>query len=606
MSTALLPETSLDIDQLIETEVQALKTRYRSRGFTEAKRPMWGVSEYVRRVLDTHIELIERWGGWRWHSGPLEQVDILPNVICNLIYEVSNQFEEKGLPLQDWYYSENEAYCRLYGCHLPRPITGHVDAYRRKLFTPEDEHLAEQWVEYATRQGVTVRRGRSIAKSVLGEVRKKFKDHPLYIQMWEAIFERLGQAWAGGKALGITLSCAPSDFLLFGHLGESSCYRTGSCHETSKINLSLIKNTLGIFFYRDEVETEVGPDSMRHVQPTGRAWGVVDVETQGAVLTNAYLENWTTTRPSVLRALREAFGFPELVPDMANRGTLSRLGVRHSKKVWAFVNADQHVVAPEGTHQETHLNIAGFIDEFLEKRSIQHGSAATCSTCGMPGVDGDPIRFCNHERRCAHANVENERYEICRYCETRCANCGDTGCRHCVGAVARCANPECNKPLCDSCVKQAKRGEKCCSCCGGRGFYCNDCQDKMPELAACTSCGQKICSVCIARCGRPGCDCGTVCLRCSQRNPLQECERCHMMTCVGHIRRVFGGLIQVCDQCMPEELVIQLDLPEGQVPLTPEDIRRNRYVLRAIPREFLEENYGRMYRYDWAHRPIAG
>lgn len=65
MSTALLPETSLDIDQLIETEVQALKTRYRSRGFTEAKRPMWGVSEYVRRVLDTHIELIERWGGWR-------------------------------------------------------------------------------------------------------------------------------------------------------------------------------------------------------------------------------------------------------------------------------------------------------------------------------------------------------------------------------------------------------------------------------------------------------------------------------------------------------------------------------------------------------------
>jgi hypothetical protein len=533
----------VDLEKLIAEERERLERLFAQPTFMEALRPRWDLDEYLRLVLELHAPIVERWGDWRWHSGPLEAVGLDEKELPRIFQAVQDEFIKKGLKLKSFDSREMAAWCEYKRCHFPMPLA-HPSIFGAREYRPAIPAIKEASLEYASKQQVKIRAGQAISRAILADLNRKYKDVPeaaLYLAMWNRVFERLGQSWAGGKPLGITLTIAPCDILRFGHLGETSCYTGGHTREHSKLNITMVPNSFGLFFYRELEDPAPPATQLRAAAPSGRAWGVAEFGVGGAALTNTYLENWDTVRPSVLRALRESFGFGELRGDPGKWGSLNRLGIKHNKKIFAFVNADQWVAAPVHQAEQVHLNIADQVETFVLKRTRQHGQVANCSSCGEPGEDGVDIMLCACAR-CAASPTEEGKHEICKHCEQVCGCCNTHFSRQCVPGDARHACSGCNSIMCSKC----SQGRLKCRGCGKS--YCKACANK-PEakFLECGRCGHSMCQDCNVACNHAGCAQAHRCRLCVQ---TQTCQHCQKTYCAEHIKSILGGIVEGCAECV--------------------------------------------------------
>ncbi len=591
------PRRVVDIAALVAEESERLEKLYRQPTFLQAMRPKWEIEDYLHRVLELHAPIVERWGAWRWHSGPLEAVGLDERELPVIFDKVISEFLEKGLELMQWESAEAEAWCRYRNCHFPRPVPT-VDLFRSREFKSNIPALKEAVYDYASLQRVKVRVGQAVSRAILAELNKlyKVKDNEkaaLYLAMWNRLFERLGQSWAGGKPLGITLTIAPCDILRFGHLGETSCYTTGHTREHSKLNLTLVPNSFGMFFYRDLEAEPPLPTALRAAAPSGRAWGVAEFALGGAVLTNTYLENWDTVAPSVLRALHESLGFEDLRRDPGKWGTLNRLGIKYSKKVFAFVNADQWVAAPDGQAEVVHLNAADGVEAFVLKRSNQHGKVACCSSCNTPADDGDDIMLCQCQR-CAITEYEEKRVEVCKHCVQSCGGCNTQFSRECSPERGRACSG-CNKSVCGACANGRT------SCRGCKKTWCKVCAEGNPAavMIECKRCNHCMCGDCNKGCSVKNCEHTKG--RCRACSPMITCAKCGNSCCTHHIQQGYGGLVQACKTCVdalpPPAMGVELMETFGQA------LRVNRYDNR-VPEEQMIIVITEAVRMSWEESPL--
>jgi hypothetical protein len=205
--------------------------------------PFDTTTDYVEAVYDAHKTLIERWGGWR-RTGepPAEQplVVLTDEDLRNILYKVHDEFY--AVFADRWSYSRSTK---------PSQIANNLTLYRSKLFDPQGE---ARDMEYLQGKTCKIRKGQSVAKAVLRAVTVDYPDNPALHRAMARLFELLGQSWAGGTDTVTILTCAPSSFLKMGHYGcdGGSCFKTGGVSERTKVNTSLLSDSVVVLFYRGE------------------------------------------------------------------------------------------------------------------------------------------------------------------------------------------------------------------------------------------------------------------------------------------------------------------------------------------------------------------
>lgn len=529
------PAKALDIDALIAEEKGRLEAFYKDRQFVTALKPKWPLEDYIRRVIDLHMPTLVRFGGWRWHSGSLGAAVADERSVTRVMQEVINNATRQGLALQEWATPADELYCTALKCHLPMPkMTSPI--FRSRVWTPDTDAKEDQ-VEYASRQVVKIRNGQAVSKAVLGEVRKQFKDHPEYIAMWEKLIERMGQVWAGARGLGLTLSAAPSDMMRFGHLGENSCFATGYQHEHGKLNLTVLPGTVSIYFYREGLDRDYGPHQTREETPTGRAFGVLDFENKGVVLSNIYLMDWTMVRASLKAAFEKVLGTRGLVADaVAGRGTLFPLGgkltlntIPHAD-IRVFVNADTHIMSQPDKVLDVHKYVFGVAQAFMKDKERQHMKVrCRCGTYVMDMAQLSTCRSCDRQ--------------VCQTCIRGCNECDAQTCIHCDRyghRRAQCAG--CDRQFCQVCVQNHQHEQ--CAGCGNR--YCGTCVGDGNRMVTCSeaTCDVRTCRNCAVTAvvsGNHYCH--------AHIQDLRTCTRCNGRAELDHVTRCGGCRERRCDNC---------------------------------------------------------
>jgi hypothetical protein len=582
----------VNIDALVDEEVARLMVFYKDREFRNALKPKWPVEEYVRRVVDAHLPMIIRFNGWRWHSGPLGALGIEESTMRDLMADVIYAFQDTEVPLRQWSTLGDQQLCMALGCHLPFPIYNY-DLFRARTWEPATKGVKEQQFEYASRTFARIRAGQKVASAVLAEIKKKFSGSPAYVMMWERIFERLGQAWGSMRNVGITMTVAPSDIMRFGHLGENSCFRTGGAHEVSKLNIPLIQNSFGLMFYRDGVNADniPAPHELRQNAIAGRAWGVLDLENEGAVLTNMYLTQWVAMRPSIIMALSDLFGFQNLTVFEKNFGSLNDL----ARNGYAYVNGDCHIVAHPDRSEQVHEHIAARVEDFLTAK-LQHKKIG-CNSCGTYHTDGAVTP-------CACGAYS------CASCRTNCACCDREGCQSCTGRSGHTCGG-CSVAMCTHCVRAA-RDSQCRIC---RTVYCPNCVGDAMQSCGVEGCTRRVCVS--TRCSQSCCVGGTRMCTEHAQELLRRCDRCRNTVHMDHVTRCSGCFSRRCDNCRqdgedvtPRSLCNDCQTRGVQAPaegggtLDPAIEAAFGVQLQQIDREVLGTVRDRLRRFEWNAEPV--
>lgn len=427
---------------------------------------------FIERAYDSHADLIKRWGGWRWHSPVYTTTGADTDAVFNLMHEVWNQDFRKRLK----FYSD---YC--YSGH-PISEVWPEPHWSSPLFlsrTWEDDDTDREY--FTGQHRLPIRRGQAVSRALLSHVKKTFKDRDpeqlkIYLEMWQAIFARLGDLWAAKRGVRVTISCAPSDFAWLGEIeckaGSSTCYRNGGEYEQSKFNLAAVKNSFVMFFYRNvEIGDDESPDNLiRETIPDGRLWGFFTPE--GALVSNIYRVSFGYADTAIKGACTKGLGIEGAV----HQADCSSTALRNFDGGMVYVNGDSRIYAttPSGARAADAAigrNISAFSnsgDTFTDRLE--------CPGCGSE-VDADLAYECyDCETR------------FCSACSFGCIECGDRYCNVCSDEET-CGRRYCTRRICSGC-RISSSPTRCSGC---ERFYCyTHITDGLTRQ--CSSCEARFCS----------------------------------------------------------------------------------------------------------------
>jgi len=272
------------------------------------------VTSFVERAAHLHRNLIELWGGWRFHGGPAPLLgDGSENwsTVRSAAVEEFKAFERKIAPLlKDGSLPKGFDYTPTIKGDFDS-LHGHNTLYTKDIPGPMVPAMAPSWrlVQDGTK-GVkvcigTFREGDSLTvkakvgqrlSAVVVEILEKHHVRqmcPEFAFAWEQLLQRLGEnVWVTGRKISVacTLSCAPSSFLRLGHYGENSCYQNGGASQHSRAVLAVdMPDSFVGLFYRNVKAEELAPERLRKDQKIGgRCWGIA-LPDYGCLATNFYL-----------------------------------------------------------------------------------------------------------------------------------------------------------------------------------------------------------------------------------------------------------------------------------------------------------------------------
>jgi hypothetical protein len=614
-------EKGFDREKMVAEEVERLEAWYKDKG---GIRPKWDLSTYVNRVLDSHIGLAAKFGGWRYHSEPYGHMPLSLNELTTLIQKHQDEWakgvtfyakmkdtdpnyrppeKQPPLPLRHWTSELDELYCKTLNCCFPAPVPN-LDLWHDRVFTAADGKK-EAVMEYAARRTVKVRTGQAPSRAVLAEVRKVFADYPLYVKFWETLCDKIGVAWASSKGIPITLSFAPTDFIRMGHMGEGgSCYQTGGGYEYSKLNLSLVTDSLVVMFYKDfePDDKKPNPSELRFEKQTGRCWAILDVPNGGGVFSNAYLQDFKQTSPSIVECLKQLFDWPDVKAGQDANDALSPLSghayVNGDRTLFlASINSDAKLIGKPKTSAGVRTAVSSNIKEMV-KRNWQHQSFP-CRVCGQRYGGNDGFKQCVVCRNEVCYNCKMEKTDCCG--QLCCAGCR-TGKNACYG---------CKKATCGRCP-----GFKYTLCRETNHQYCAECVPKF--LFPCLMPGCKTVTEKPMRCSHD-----EKITYCAQHGAgkLRTCNRCMKLASLKHITRCPNCKMRHCDNCAQDgELKtarslckVCLDegvkLPEVQVVGEPSEevLAKFKRQLDALPVDIKDDIEGALLDlYEWDADALLG
>lgn len=423
MGTALKPEpvdalASHARARLVEEEMDRLISYYRA--YPDAMRPtQLSLEEWVETVVQSHEQLLARWGAWYWqskqHTGP-QAADT--EDVADIVVKTAHEFENGGTitvkgtteylpPLR---FSKRR---ELWGSDAEENL---IDPDPPRVDNQFTQRLAQSTGDlyFTPYEYVHVRKGQSIAKAVLKRLREEpNRFPPTYYAMWARIFDRLGELWARREKLNMVLTCAPSVWMQLGSLGESSCYRCGAEQEHSKLNLSVVSNSVVALVYREKsvMPTHV----LRGDSPVARAWGFLVPEHHGAVFGNAYLLTMHHLDSFFKKVLSQLWG---VHMEGGQRLGEDYVYVYARDELW-YSNSDQllyHANTVEAEVIATHIR-------HVVRRSTPLIHNTSCVVCD------ELIQRLDNESNCQHcAGALHEGCgDRCERCETHfCTTCGNT------------------------------------------------------------------------------------------------------------------------------------------------------------------------------------
>lgn len=391
-------------------------------------------------------------------------------------------------------------------------------------------------MEYAARRTVKVRTGQAPSRAVLAEVRKVFADNPQYVKFWETLCEKIGVAWASSQGMPMTFSFAPTDFVRMGHMGEGgSCYQTGGGYEYSKLNISLVTDSIVVLFYKDfEPDDKItAPADLRTDRQTGRCWAILDVPNGGGVFSNAYLQNFKQTSPSIAECLKQLFGWTDVKYGQNAETALDPLSgkayVNPDRNLFlASVNGDGKMIGKPKTVSGVRQAVSKNITEMVKKK-WEHLSFP-CRACGQKYGGNDGFK------RCVVCTQE-----VCYNCKMEKTDCcGQECCASCRSGRNACHG--CKKTTCGKCP-----GFKYTLCSETRHQYCAECVPKY--LFKCLFEGCKIVTETPVRCSNDPevTYCGP-----HAKLRLRTCNRCLKSVSLKHVTRCPNCKMRRCDTCTQE------------------------------------------------------
>lgn len=272
--------TRLPLLAMIRAETADLKAFYND--YTGAKRPAGIQVEYLRKVIQSHRELLSKWKAWRIHI-PLDGGN--QSVSHTEFNAILNRALKK--------FPKIKLYADVGGAIMISPVYSSLFAFRNAATNYDGTILSFG-------KTVPIRAGQSVAKPVLAFVRKTFAKYPEYVKLWEYLFQELGELWARRHSQILTLSTAPSDWLRLGHAGGHSCYATGGENEYNKIILSKEKNTVVAYLWRSAEAPPTGDKAPNWGAVTARCW-LFAVPEKGFIASNAYGLRMDTFREHLLK-----------------------------------------------------------------------------------------------------------------------------------------------------------------------------------------------------------------------------------------------------------------------------------------------------------------
>lgn len=593
MSTTVVPAPVLNTDEMILSQIDELEKffgEHQRSGTYKVLRPRWPLKDYVRRVLDAHIDLVEQFNGWRWHSRPFEKMPLSAADVSRIITGENQRWSQGAvlyendrkrapepqppIPLSPMTSEADLIYCSMNACHFPQPKATAYTLWRSNLYIAEGG-AKEATEEFAARLMVKIRTGQAPTRAVLAEVRKTFKEHPQYVRMWESICEKLGVGWLSSKGFPITFSFAPVDFLRMGHWGEkSSCYATGGGSEHSKHNLSVLTNSIMALFYKEETPN-ADPMKLRPKQsPSGRCWGLLDLDNQGAAFSNIYLLNFQEVRPSLEAALEQAFGWKV-------EGGLDKGDSFRNFMEYAYTNGDTNMYATK----ERLLAVQSGIGRQLKLPEAERHKKVFCNGCQTPFGHESMLSKC----KCGQHS--------CDECSKVTDCCKQKYCRNCKPRISTCAG--CGKIACDRCVStDGKLG----TCVDTKKQYCGACAKTLATCVRChnTTSTPSVCSV----------DAADISCQTCAKEKHRQCDRCKKPAGLKYITRCGGCKERRCDNCQkagesPEPKSLCETCQANGVPAPkafepdPKVLEQFTQSLQALPPDMREQYLTHMQEFKW-------
>lgn len=588
MSTVVVPvpRPAIDVEQMIDRQAEEMEAFFQSTA--GVMRPRWPLKEYLKRVIDAHIDLIELFGGWRWHSQSFAEMPLSADQVTKLITEEKTRWlrgatlyendrkrapeKQKAIPLTQMFSPADLIWCGKFGCHFPEPVPSH-DLWRAGRYTAPDG-AKEALEQYASQLSVKIRTGQAPTRAVLAEVRKIFKEHPEYVRMWESICEKIGIAWQASKGNPITFSCAPVDFIRMGHFGEGgSCYATGGGQEHSKYNISMIHNSVMYLFYSRD-DGHQNPMTLRPQKVIGRAWGLIDVDNQGAAATNIYLLYFKQVQPSMEAAFEQLFGWRVTggLPQGQSFTPFTR---------YAYTNNDTNLFAAKANLDAVQRGIAR---QVTLPESEQH-HRVVCVGCGTAYGHASMLF------KCGCGNL------VCETCARVTACCGAKYCTRCKPVMTNCSG--CDKATCDRCTSNQGVPSICTDT---KKQYCTECAGK--ALTACGYC-RKLTST-PSKCAIKG---DVACQVCAKEKH-RICDRCHETVSLEYVTRCSGCKERRCDRCLKdgestEPKALCAACQQNGVPApkafepNPELLKQFEESLKALPPEMRKQYLAHMSEFTW-------
>ncbi len=351
-------------ERLIAAEIAAVEKFYEAH--PRALKTTLSIPDYVAAVFDAHAPLIRRWGGWRTEFSTAGAV---PTLSLGEIGQALN-----GLMTGEFY---QYFYSQRYGDAAIFPKIPIIELlYRTKIFNPSKTEKEREF-EYMPGKMVKVRKGQAVAKAVLAQVKKDYKDEERMLRIFNRVFEQLGQTWSSVKGGNLVhVSCAPSAFLFMGHYvgaDTASCFKTGGVSERTKTNLSLFPGSAVFLFYPDALTPDQTPEDRLPSKVSCRMYGAVrDTYLMVSnIQSSNYQRSWAQYAPVLCALFERETGIPGgKLHGTSNDGTFST-------GYWEFNNlvasdGNIHIVADKG-HKERFLEIRGELKTFAPDGHIKGG-----------------------------------------------------------------------------------------------------------------------------------------------------------------------------------------------------------------------------------------
>jgi len=327
---------SREIEEMLAIETRcvsgllrrARKTAMHSLGHHDTRLQLTA-QEFVERSYSLHRNLVKAWGGWHYHAAPIVVND--PDFHVDALSEVWSQWHDdlrSARSCSDLTYTDYQVLGGLNTLRTKRGMPLSYAALSERLLSKS--RVQEAYARAFERdlppkeplyislgpESIPIRVGQRVAAVVLRAVRERVKAgklSPVCFGLVDSLFQRLGErVWTHKKqSLAITLTCAPSAFLMLGHYGEKSCLQHGGGSAYSKYWLaadcpdSFVM--LGYRVHEGDLLTVSRRTGRRRGLPSARAWGIARLA-DCVYFSNFYLLEDHVVLPTMKLALPAAFG----------------------------------------------------------------------------------------------------------------------------------------------------------------------------------------------------------------------------------------------------------------------------------------------------------